>query len=77
MNIRERAVLGLLLEQHPTLLALDEVVRFIAPEPASKVDRDAVEEAVRALVQGGLAHRLDRFVIASVSAVYFARLDAG
>jgi hypothetical protein len=32
--------------------------------------------AIRALVQAGLAHRLDGFVFAAAPAVYFERLGA-
>lgn len=74
VSTHERAVLGLLLEHHPALLSVDEVVRFLAPEP-DFAERDAVDVAIRALTQAGLIHRLDRFVFAAAPAVLFERLD--
>jgi hypothetical protein len=65
----DAAVLELLLEYHPGLLTLEEVVRHVTAGEESFHQRDAVEVAVRELVKSGLAHRLDRFVLASVAAV--------
>lgn len=76
MSTHERAVLALLLEHHPALLSIDEVVRYVAPGAADFAERDAVHVAIRALIQAGLAHRLDRFVFAAAPAVYFERLGA-
>jgi hypothetical protein len=74
MSVHERVVLGLLLEHHPALLSIDEVVRYVAPDPAGFAERDAVEVAIRALAEAGLAHQLERFVFATAPAVYFERL---
>jgi hypothetical protein len=75
MSALEQAVLGVLLEHHPGLLSLEEVVRHIAPDPADFAERDKVLVAIRELVQRGLAHRLERFVFATAPAVYFERLE--
>jgi hypothetical protein len=75
MSTHERAVLGLLLEHHPALLSIEEVVRYVAPDPADSEGQDAVHVAIRALAQAGLAHRLDRFVFAAAPAVDFDRLS--
>jgi DNA-binding response OmpR family regulator len=77
MSTHERAVLGLLLEHHPGLLSLDEVVRYVAPEPADFAERDAVEVAIRTLAQSGLVYRLERFVFASAAAAHMERLGSG
>jgi Fe2+ or Zn2+ uptake regulation protein len=74
MSTYERAVFGLLLEHHPALLSIEEVVRHVAPSAADFAERDAVHVAIRALVQAGLVHRLDRFVFAAGPAVYLERL---
>jgi UDP-glucose 4-epimerase len=76
MNALEQAVLGVLLDHHPGLLSLEEVVRHIAPDPSDFDDRDNVLVATRALVQRGLAHRLEEFIFASAAAVYFERLKS-
>jgi len=76
VSTHERAVLGLLLEHHPALLSIDEIVRYVALDPADFAARDPVHVAIRALVQAGVAHRLDRFVFAAAPAVYFERLGA-
>jgi hypothetical protein len=70
MSIHERAVLGLLLEHHPALLSVDEVLGHLAPQSAAIAERDAIEEAIGALVQAGVAHRLERFVFAAAATVY-------
>ncbi|MGH2946504.1 MAG: hypothetical protein ACRDPC_09655 [Solirubrobacteraceae bacterium] len=76
MSALEQAVLGVLLEHHPGLLSVAEVVRHIAPDPIDFADRDNVLVAIRELVQRGLAHRLDGFVFASAAAAYFERLES-
>jgi hypothetical protein len=74
MSTHEWAVLALLLDQHPGLLSIDEVVRHLAWEHTEFADGDAVDVAIRALVEAGLVHQLERFVFASEPAAYFARL---
>lgn len=65
-----RLVLGVLLVRHPALVAVEELVREFGTQ-----DRDRsmpemfIQEGVDELVCSGLAHRLDRFVFASYSAV--------
>jgi hypothetical protein len=71
----DKAVLDLLLERHPALLSEEEVVRALAPEPATFADRDAVRLALRELAQAGLAHRLGRFVFATSAAVRFRDVE--
>lgn len=76
MSTHERAVLGLLLEQHPALLTIDEVVRYVTPHAADFAEQDSVHMAIRGLMQAGLVHQLDRFVFAAAPAVNFERLGA-
>jgi hypothetical protein len=74
VNPHERAVLGLLLEHHPALLSIDEVIRYLSPDPADFAERDAIDVAIGALARAGLAHRLERFVFATAAAVDVERL---
>ena len=75
VNAVHKEVLALLLEHHPALLAEQEVVRHLAPEPATFGERDSVAVAIRELTQAGLAHRLDRFVFATAAAAGFRELE--
>lgn len=74
MSAHERAVLGLLLEHHPALLSIDEVVRYLASDPADFSERDTLHTAIRALAEAGLVHRLERFLFATAAAVYLEQL---
>lgn len=70
----EAAVLQLVLDLHPTLLTVDELVREIAGEQPAFAQRDAVERAVRDLVGAGLLHCNDGFAIPTRAAVRFSEL---
>jgi hypothetical protein len=70
------AVLELLLDHHPALLSIDELVREMTAGSQSLDGRDRIEVAVRELVQAGLAHQLQGFVFASHSAACFRNLEA-
>ncbi len=70
----EAAVLQLVLDLHPTLLTVDELVREIAGEQPDFAQRDAVERAVRDLVGAGLLHRNDEFAIPTRAAIRFSEL---
>lgn len=76
MSTHERAVLGLLLEHHPALLSINEVVRYVIPGSVDFAEKDSVSNAIRVLVQAGLIHQLDRFVFAAAPAVSFERLGS-
>jgi hypothetical protein len=76
MNALAHPTLELLLEHHRALLAVDEIVRQIAPDPADFSDRDDVLVAIRELTQAGLVHRLHEFVFASVAAIHFKGLQS-
>jgi hypothetical protein len=69
------AVLGVLLARHPALVAVDELVREVGEAPERHgLSEPEVRDGVADLVGDGLAHRLDRFVVASRAAVRAARL---
>ena len=69
------AVLELLLDHHPALLSIDELVREMTAGSDSFAERDRVDVAVRELVEAGLAHRLDAFAFASHAAACFSELE--
>jgi hypothetical protein len=68
----EAAVLGQLLDLHPVLVTLDELVREIIAGAEDFAARDAVERAVRDLAAAGLLHRNGDLVLPSRAAL---RLD--
>jgi hypothetical protein len=70
----EQAVLALLLDTHPALLSLDEIVRELTDRPDEFGPRDRVNNAVRDLVAAGLVHRHGAFAFASRAAVRFEEL---
>jgi hypothetical protein len=74
----ERALLALLLDEHPTRLTLADVRLALRPTDPERefAGTDAVERAVRELVAAGLLHREGQFVIPSRAALYFERLEA-
>ncbi len=70
----ESAVLQLVLDLHPTLLTVTEVVREIAGENPDFAARDSVERAVRDLSGAGLLHHRDAFAIPTRAALRFNEL---
>lgn len=70
----EAAVLQLVLDLHPTLLTVNEVVREVAGEDPDFAERDAVERAVRDLSGAGLLHHKDCFAIPTRAALRFSEL---
>ncbi|MDX6625030.1 MAG: hypothetical protein QOE56_19 [Solirubrobacterales bacterium] len=70
----ESAVLQLVLDLHPVLLTVAEVVREVAGEEAAFAERDSVERAVRDLSGAGLLHRKDEFAIPTRAALRFSEL---
>jgi len=65
----EGAVLRLLLELHPALIAFEELLREIAAGAADFGQRDALERALRDLAAAGLLHRNGDLVLPSRAAV--------
>ena len=71
----ERAVLALLLDEHPTRLTVDELILVLHADPERGDPEDAAGRAVRELVGAGLMHREGRFLSPSRAALYFAALE--
>jgi len=72
---RQRAVLDLLLDEHPAHLSSEEVVRAVAPDPTAALAADDVDSAIRELVASGLIHRNGDFLFATRPAVRGWLLD--
>jgi hypothetical protein len=68
-DVAEQAVLCLLLDAHPALRSVDEIVRELTDDSRQFADRDRIENAIRELVRAGLAQREGRFVLAARAAV--------
>jgi hypothetical protein len=62
-------VLGVVLDQHPAHLSLEEIIRETADDPLRFEDRDETADAIRDLVRAGLLHRAGEFVFATRAAV--------
>lgn len=77
MTDQRHAVLELLLDYHPGLLSVEEIIREMTSGADTFADRDPVEVATRELVEAGLAHRLGPFVFASHAAACLRQLKAG
>jgi hypothetical protein len=69
----ESAVLGQLLDLHPTRLTMPELVRELGGEREFS-ERDAVERAVRELTAVGLLHQTEEFVAPTRAALRFSEL---
>lgn len=76
-NRTERAVLALLLDEHPIRLTIDELILVLHADPDRGEPEDAARRAVRELVGAGLMHCEGRFLSPSRSALYFAALELG
>jgi hypothetical protein len=72
--VTESAVLRLVLDLHPTLLIVPEIVREVAGERADFAAQDAVRRAVRDLGGAGLLHLKDEFAIPTRAALRFSEL---
>lgn len=70
----ESAALQLVLNLHPTVLTVAEIVREIAGEDPAFAERDAIERAIRDLAGAGLLHKRDEFAIPTRAALRFSEL---
>jgi hypothetical protein len=70
----EQALLGLLIQSHPTHLSVDELIRALAVDPNSFPEQDAIRNAVRDLTGLGLLHRHGTFVLPTQAAIAAAEL---
>jgi hypothetical protein len=64
-----QAVLVVLLDRHPALMSIEELVQYFALPTQSAFGSMLVNEGLDDLARWGLVHRLDRFVFASYAAV--------
>ncbi|HEX5713330.1 MAG TPA: hypothetical protein VFX85_08470 [Solirubrobacterales bacterium] len=70
----ESAVLQQVLDLHPVLVTLEELVREVSGESPGFAERDAIERAVRDLVGVGLLHNHEAFVVPTRAALRFSEL---
>jgi len=75
VNDLRHAVLELLLDHHPGLLSIEEVIREMTSGAATFAERDRIDVALRELVEAGLANRAGVFVFASHAAACFRELE--
>ena len=73
----ESAVLQQLLDLHPTVVTVEELVREFDAGAKPSTERDAVERAVRDLVGAGLLHHSESFVLPTRAALRFEQLLGG
>jgi hypothetical protein len=59
---QQRVVLDYLLHAFPEQLTLDELIRELATDSSSFLERDVIANAVRDLVGAGLLHRNAQFL---------------
>jgi hypothetical protein len=71
----ESTVMRQVLEVHPVLVTLAELVRELAGEAADFAARDAIERAVRDLSGVGLLHLQGDLVLPTRAALHFSDLD--
>ncbi len=72
----ESTVMRQVIEVHPVLLTLAELVREIAGDGAGFAERDAIERAVRDLGRFGLLHQQGELVLPTRAALHFSELLA-
>jgi hypothetical protein len=71
----ERAVLALLLDEHPIRLTMEELILVLHADPAGADPGDAAARAVRELVGAGLIHREGEFLSPTRAALYIVALE--
>jgi hypothetical protein len=70
----ESAVLRQILDFHPVLVTVAELVRELGGESPDFAERDAIERAVRDLIGTGLLHGHDGFLLPTRAALRFNEL---
>lgn len=64
-----RIILDIVVHRHPTLIAVDELVRELtSPSLQRPIEEPVVRDGLMDLTGSGLVHRLDRFVFATRAA---------
>lgn len=64
-----QVVLAILLERHPALVDFAELTVELPQGSGRDIPESVIHDAIDELVRLGLAHRLDRFIFASYTAV--------
>lgn len=70
----EAAVLRQVLDLHPVLVTIPELVREVGGESPDFAERDAIERAVRDLTGAGLLHSHDSLLLPTRAALRFNEL---
>ncbi len=70
----EHVVLAILLDEHPTRLTLDELLRDL--DPKDFAEKDAIRRAVRELTAAGLVLADGKLIGPTRAAIHFDRLEA-
>ena len=73
----QRAVLAVLLAEHPTQITVAELARELSAHPGGFTKTDDVDRAVGDLVGVGLLHRHGAFVVPTRAALRFEYLNSG
>jgi hypothetical protein len=71
----QRAVLALVIAEHPTQLTFPELARELCTDPEDFAEADALARAVRDLAFGGLVRCDDLVLQPTRAALHFDRLD--
>ncbi|MEN3281460.1 MAG: hypothetical protein V7607_2600 [Solirubrobacteraceae bacterium] len=74
IDMTQQAVLSILLDAHPGLRSIEEVVCEMTDRPDELCARDEINNAIRDLVGAGLVHRHGAFLFATRAAVRFEEL---
>jgi hypothetical protein len=75
--VYEQAVLSHVLLSQPTVLRLCDLIREVKPGIGTSDQQEAVERAVRELVNVGLLHRQGECVLPTPAAVYVRGMELG
>lgn len=70
----ERAVLAVLLDEYPTRLTVNELIRLL--DPKDFAEKDAIRRAVKELTGAGLLRVDGELVGPTRAAIHFDRLEA-
>jgi hypothetical protein len=73
--INERAVLFLVLDEHPNQLTAAEILRRFCPDPDDFKNEDAVRRAIRDLIGAGLLRRQGDAVVPTSATLHLRQLE--
>jgi hypothetical protein len=70
-----RIILGIVLQRHPGLVAIEELVRELAhPSLTQRIEEPLIQDGLTELVTNGLLYRLGSFVLVTRAAARAAEL---